>query len=76
LGRLSLQGQGMNSVLYHLWEQTPGVFPWTYGYEEIAQSGLLPTLDVALLAEYVRHPNPLTAAKEFRQRLHERFGST
>ena len=57
--------------LYHLREEAPSVFMQTYGYEEIANSELLPHLDVEILAAYVRHPDPLTAAKEFRQRLQE-----
>ena len=55
--------------LYHLREETPSAFIQTYGYEEMTHSELLPQLDVEMLAEYVRHPDPLTAAKEFRQRL-------
>ena len=55
--------------LYHLREETPSAFIQTYGYEEMAHSELLPHLDVEMLANYVRHPDPLTAAKEFRQRL-------
>ena len=58
--------------LYHLREETPAAFIQTYGYEEIAHSELLPHLDVEFLAAYVRHPDPLTAAKEFRQRLQEK----
>jgi Uma2 family endonuclease len=61
-------------AIYHLRTATPLVFMHTYGYEEIAHSELLPTLDIVLLAEYVRHPNPLTAAKEFRRRLQEHLG--
>lgn len=55
--------------LYHLREETPAAFIQTYGYEEMAHSELLPHLDVEMLAAYVRHPDPLTAAKEFRQHL-------
>src|SRR5215468_5721971 len=51
--------------LYHLREETPSALMQTYGYEEIAHSALLPHLDMDLLAAYVQHPNPLTAAKEF-----------
>ena len=58
-------------ALYHLREETPSTFIQTYGYEEIAHSELLPHLDVELIAAYVRHPDPLTAAKEFRHRLQE-----
>jgi Uma2 family endonuclease len=38
-------------------------------YELIQASELLPNLDLALLAEYVRHPNPLLAVKEFRKQI-------
>jgi hypothetical protein len=58
-------------ALYHLREATPFAFSSTSGYEEITHSELLPHLDIELLAEYVRHPSPLTAAKEFRKRLQE-----
>jgi Uma2 family endonuclease len=37
------------------------------GYEAIAQSQLLPDLDIKLFSECVRNPNPLAAAKAFRQ---------
>ncbi len=59
--------------LYHLREETPSLYIQTYGYEEITHSELLPQLDIELLAEYVRHPNPITAAKAFRQRLQEQL---
>jgi hypothetical protein len=38
-------------------------------YEPIQASELLPNLDLVLLAEYVQHPNPLLAVKEFRQQI-------
>lgn len=38
-------------------------------YESIPKSELLPGLDLALLAEYVQHPNPLAAVKAFRQQI-------
>ena len=38
-------------------------------YEPIDKSELLPHLDLALLTEYVQHPNPLFAVKEFRQQI-------
>lgn len=60
-------------ALYHLREDTPHTFIRTYGYEEITHSELLLHFDIELLAAYVRHPNPLIAAKEFRQRLQERL---
>lgn len=62
--------------LYWRREDTPVVFPQTYGYEPVVRSEVLPTLDIALLEAAVQHPNPLTAAKEFRQRLRaQRAGS-
>lgn len=55
--------------LYRLRENTSSAFIETYGYEQITQSAVLPGLDVELLTEYVQHPSPLAAAKEFRRRL-------
>jgi Uma2 family endonuclease len=55
--------------LYHLREETPTQFASTFGYELITSSELLPDLDINLLVECVQNPNPLAAAKEFRQRL-------
>lgn len=40
-------------------------------YEAISKSELLPDLNLALLTEYVLHPNPLLAVKQFRQKLQE-----
>ena len=60
--------------LYHLREESPIQFVSTYGYEALTRSELLPNLDIELLAAYVRHANPLTATKEFRQRLREQLG--
>jgi Uma2 family endonuclease len=60
--------------LYHLREASPVQFAQTYGYEALSRSALLPELDIELLAECVRHPNPLSAAKAFRQRLQEHPG--
>jgi Uma2 family endonuclease len=60
--------------LYHLRETSPAHFAQTHGYEALPRSALLPELDIELLAECVRHTNPLTAAKAFRQRLRERPG--
>jgi Uma2 family endonuclease len=61
--------QNNNFSIYHLREETPSQFVSMSGYEQIAHSELLPNLDMSLLAECVRNPNPLAAAKEFRQRL-------
>src|SRR6476661_8970741 len=55
--------------LYYLREEIQVEFFQTCGYEPIARSAILPNLDIELLAEYIRYPNSLTAAKEFRQRL-------
>jgi Uma2 family endonuclease len=55
--------------LYYLGEEIPVQFVQSCGYEQIARSAILPNLDIELLAEYIRYPNSLTAAKEFRQRL-------
>lgn len=60
--------------LYHWREDRPAAFLQTYSYEPIPQSRLLPRLDIELLATCVRHPQPLTAAKEFRQRLRQLLG--
>jgi Uma2 family endonuclease len=58
--------------LYHLREDLPLEFPETFGYELITQSEILPDLDLELLTRCVCNPNPLAAAKEFRQALRER----
>lgn len=46
--------------IYHLQENGE--------YALVPKSVLLPDLDLELLSEYVTHPNPLTALKEFRAR--------
>ena len=60
--------------VYRLRERRPLEFSQTFGYESIAKSELLHKLDVALLAECVRHPNSLAAVREFRDRLREKLG--
>ena len=55
--------------LYYLRSEIPVQFVQTCGYEPITRSEILPNLDIELLAEYIRYPNSLIAAKEFRQRL-------
>jgi Uma2 family endonuclease len=40
-------------------------------YILIPKSALLPDLNLELLAEYVNHPNPRLAVKEFRSQLPE-----
>ena len=53
--------------IYHLREDVPVQFAQTFGYEAINHSEVLPDLDINLLTDCVRNPNPLAAAKEFRQ---------
>lgn len=53
--------------LYHLREEIPIQFEETCGYELIKKSELLPELDMETLAECVKNPNPLAAAKEWKQ---------
>ncbi|MBE9078796.1 Uma2 family endonuclease [Romeria aff. gracilis LEGE 07310] len=54
-------------LLYHRREETPTQFALTAGYEPIAQSELLPDLDMGLLTDCIQNPNPLAAAKAFRR---------
>lgn len=63
--------QNNQFALYYLREEIPFLFAQTFGYEPIKQSEVLPNLDMTLLAECVRSPNPLAAAKEFRWRLQQ-----
>lgn len=58
--------------MYYLREETPVQFAQTFGYEAISHSEVLPGLDMNLLAACVRNPNPLAAAKEFRQGVREK----
>lgn len=51
----------------HLREDVLVQFAQTFGYEAINHSEVLPDLDMELLSACVRNPNPLAAAKEFRQ---------
>ena len=60
--------------LFYLREQTPLQFRQTDGYEAVSRSELLPDLDMALLTECILQPNPLTAAREFRNRLRQQHG--
>jgi Uma2 family endonuclease len=55
--------------IYHLAEENQQLFSQTFGYELITFSKLLPELDLDILTEYVKHSNPLTAVKQFRQSL-------
>lgn len=54
-------------TLYRLREDTPTQFVDTAGYEPITQSELLPSLNLDLLTRCIQNPNPLAAAKAFRQ---------
>ena len=84
LNKLAVYGQlGISEVwfwqdnrfsLFHLREQTPLQFRQTDGYEPVSRSELLPDLDMALLTECILQPNPLTAAREFRNRLRQQHG--
>lgn len=55
--------------LYHLREKTPVEFGSNCGYELIQNSELLPELDIDMLAECLKNPQPLAAVKEWRQHL-------
>ena len=59
--------QNNRFILYYWREETPAQFAQTFGYEAIDHSELLPDLDLELLRECVQNPNPLAAAKAFRQ---------
>lgn len=59
--------QNNQFLMYHLREEVPVQWVQTFGYEAISHSEVLPDLDMNLLAVCVRNPNPLAAAKEFRQ---------
>ncbi len=54
-------------LIYHLRNEAATEFSQTFGYELIDYSELLPNLDVNLLTECLQNPNPLAAAKTFRQ---------
>ena len=56
-------------ALYHRREDAPAQFTATAGYEPIAHSELLPDLDIELLTRCLQTPNPLAAARDFRQGL-------
>lgn len=55
--------------LYHQREKTPTHFAETFGYEAIQQSEVLSDLNLELLTRCLQNPNPLAAAKAFRQGL-------
>lgn len=58
--------------IYYLREEAPVELSSTFGYEPIDQSRILPDLEITWLATCVRNPNPLAAAKEFRQSLRDK----
>ncbi len=60
-------------LLYHLRIENLDQWTQTFGYEAIDQSELLPHLDMNLLSECVQNPNPLAAAKAFRQGIRDRL---
>ncbi|MDZ8050860.1 MAG: Uma2 family endonuclease [Aulosira sp. ZfuVER01] len=47
--------------LYHLREQTPSILLYTYGYEQIISSELLPELNIALLEQCVQISDDIQA---------------
>ncbi|MEB3290358.1 MAG: Uma2 family endonuclease [Leptolyngbya sp.] len=55
--------------LYHQRAEAPDQFTETAGYELIQKSEVLPDLDLDLLTHCLQIPNPLAAAKTFRQGL-------
>lgn len=61
--------QNNHLSLYHQREDTPIQFADTAGYEPIQTSEVLPALDLELLTRCLQNPNPLAAAKAFRQGL-------
>ncbi|MCU0543994.1 MAG: Uma2 family endonuclease [Oscillatoriaceae cyanobacterium Prado104] len=56
-------------AIYHLREEIPVEFVSNCGYELITKSELLPELDIDMLAEFLKVPQPLAAAKEWKQYL-------
>ncbi len=63
--------QNNQFLVYHFRSENIEQFQQTSGYELINKSEILTHLDLAVLAEYVQHPNPLIAAKSFRQTLNQ-----
>ncbi|NJL70005.1 MAG: Uma2 family endonuclease, partial [Microcoleus sp. SM1_3_4] len=56
-------------AIYHLREEIPVEFVANCGYEQIENSELLPELDIEMLAECLKNPLPLAAAKAWRKNL-------
>jgi Uma2 family endonuclease len=55
--------------IYYLAEENQQKFSQTFGYQLITSSQLFPNLNIDIFTEYVKHPNPLAAVKQFRQSL-------
>ncbi len=58
--------QNNQFCIYH-WREDATQFKDSFEYEAITRSELLPGLDMNLLTQCVLNPNPLAAAKAFRQ---------
>jgi Uncharacterized protein conserved in cyanobacteria len=63
--------QNNRFLIYHFRSENVEQFQQTSGYELINNSEILPDINLIILAEYVQHPNPLVAAKSFRQTLNK-----
>ena len=63
--------QNNRFLVYHFRSENVKQFQQTSGYELINNSEILPDINLTILAEYVQHPNPLVAAKSFRQTLNQ-----
>jgi Uma2 family endonuclease len=63
--------QNNRFLVYHFRSENVEQFQQTSGYELINNSEILPDINLTILAEYVQHPNPLVAAKSFRQTLNQ-----
>lgn len=63
--------QNNRFLVYHFRSENIKQFQQTSGYELINNSEILPDINLTILAEYVQHPNPLVAAKSFRQTLNQ-----
>lgn len=61
--------QANRLIVYCQREESPARFAETAGYELMQQSEVLPGLDLGLLTDCLQNPNPLAAAKTFRQGL-------
>jgi Uma2 family endonuclease len=63
--------QNNRFLIYHFRSENVEQFQQTSGYELINNSEILPDINLIILAEYVQYPNPLVAAKSFRQTLNK-----